>query len=292
MAQQIELDDSARADSGAGEDGTHQVAPDVAYQRLAIVNCAFVGLPNSRDWVLIDAGTMGSAGLIVGAAQKRFGDAPPRAIVMTHGHFDHFGALETLAQKWQVPVWVHPLEAPYFNGSASYPPPDPGVGGGMMAILSPLYPRGPVDVTSHLQMLPSDGSVPPLSGWKWIHTPGHTPGHVSFFRESDRTLIVGDAFITTAQESAYSVAVQKSEMHGPPMYFTQDFDESKHSVDVLAALEPEIAVVGHGLAMRGPELRAALHQLSSDFYQVAVPHDGDYVKHPAKVEDGSAYDAA
>jgi glyoxylase-like metal-dependent hydrolase (beta-lactamase superfamily II) len=160
----------------------------------------------------------------------------------------------------------------------------------MMALLSPLYPRGPVDVSRNLQILPASGEVPPLPGWKWIHTSGHTPGHVSFWRESDKSLVVGDAFITTAQESAYAVAAQKPEMHGPPMYFTQDFDASKASVDSLAALEPEIAVVGHGMAMQGAELRAALEQLSRDFYRVAVPEDGKYVLHPTKAEDGSAYD--
>ena len=290
MAQQIEIDNQARADAGAQEDGTHEVLPDVAYQRLAIVNVAFIGTPGSPDWVLIDAGPMKSASAIQSAARKRFGDAPPRAIVMTHGHFDHFGSLEALLETWDVPVYVHALESPYFNGSASYPPPDPGVGGGMMALLSPLYPRGPVDVSRNLKMLPADGSVPPLPGWKWIHTPGHTPGHVSFWRASGKTLIVGDAFITTAQESAYAVATQKTEMHGPPMYFTQDFDASKTSVDALAALEPEIAIPGHGLAMRGEELRQSLHQLSRDFYRVAVPKDGKYVVHPTSAKDGSAYE--
>ncbi len=289
MAQQVSIDEAARADKNA-KGSTHEVTSDVAYQRLAIVNVAFVGLPNSQDWVLIDAGPMHSATAIMSAAKERFGDVAPRAIVMTHGHFDHFGSLEALLEHWNVPVWVHELEAPYFNGSASYPPPDAGVGGGMMALLSPLYPRGPVDVSKNLQLLPNDGSVPPLPGWKWIHTPGHTPGHVSFWRESDKTLIVGDAFITTAQESAYAVAAQKSEMHGPPMYFTQDFDAAKHSVDILCNLEPEIAVVGHGRAMSGQPLRDALHQLSREFYKVAVPEDGKYVKHPTKAEDGSAYD--
>lgn len=289
MAQQIELDDSAQADEGAQADGTHEVLSDIAYQRLAIVNVIFVGEPGAKDWVLIDGGTMGTAELIASVAKKRFGDVPPRAIVMTHGHFDHFGALEALVAKWQVPVWVHELEKPYFDGTASYPPPDPGVGGGLMALLSPLYPRGPVDVSSYLQVLPEDGSVPPLPGWKWVHTPGHTPGHVSYWRESDRVLIVGDAFITTAQESAYSVALQKPEMHGPPMYFTQDFEASKVSVDRLIALEPEVAVVGHGRAMRGPLLRQSLQELSNRWDEVAVPKDGDYVEHPARPEDGSAY---
>jgi glyoxylase-like metal-dependent hydrolase (beta-lactamase superfamily II) len=289
MAQQIELDESARADEGAQPDGTHHVISDIAYQRLAIVNVIFVGEPGSKDWVLIDAGTMGAASLITSAAQKRFGDTPPRAIVMTHGHFDHFGSLEALVAQWNVPVWVHELEKPYFDGTASYPPPDPGVGGGLIALMSPLFPRGPVNVSQSLQILPSDGSVPPLPGWKWIHTPGHTPGHVSFWREDDGVLVVGDAFITTAQESAYSVALQKPEMHGPPMYFTQDFGASKVSVDRLIALEPEVAVVGHGLAMRGPLLRKSLEELSSHWQEVAVPDGGDYVEHPARPEDGTAY---
>jgi glyoxylase-like metal-dependent hydrolase (beta-lactamase superfamily II) len=291
-AQQIPVDEAAVARESESAGAAHEVAPDVAYQRLAISNVAFVGAQGASDWVLIDAGPMGAATAITAAARARYGDAPPRAIVMTHGHFDHFGSLEALVKQWQVPVYVHALEAPYFNGSASYPPPDPGVGGGMMALLSPLYPRGPVDVSAYLQLLPADGSVPPLPGWKWLHTPGHTPGHVSFWRESDRTLIAGDAFITTAQESAYAVAVQKPELHGPPMYFTQDFDVSKHSVDTLAALEPQLAVTGHGPAMEGAELRTALHALSCDFYRVAVPEGGEYVKHPARPEDGTAYDRA
>jgi glyoxylase-like metal-dependent hydrolase (beta-lactamase superfamily II) len=233
---------------------------------------------------------MGTADLIERVAQKRFGDVPPQAIVMTHGHFDHFGALEALVSSWNVPVWVHELEKPYFDGTAAYPAPDPGVGGGLMSLLSPLYPRGPVDVSKHLQILPASGDVPPLPGWRWVHTPGHTPGHVSYWRQRDGVLIVGDAFITTAQESAYSVATQKPEMHGPPMYFTQDFAAAKTSVDRLIALEPEIAVVGHGRAMRGVHLRESLEELSNHWQDVAVPTEGEYVKHPAHPEDGTAYE--
>lgn len=76
-----------------------------------------------------------------------------------------------------------------------------------MPLLAPLFPRRPIDVSRWLQRLPEDGSVPQMPGWRWIHTPGHTPGHISFWRERDRTIIAGDAFITTNQESAYAVAV-------------------------------------------------------------------------------------
>src|SRR5690606_10809191 len=153
------------------------------------------------------------------AVQERFGEhAKPAAILMTHGHFDHVGALKDLASKWDVPIYAHPEEMPYLNGSIPYPEPDPTVGGGMMARPSFLYPRGPIDVSAWLRPLPEDGSVPPLPGWRWVHSPGHTRGHVAFWREADRTLIAGDAFITTNQESAYAVATQKPEIQGPPMY--------------------------------------------------------------------------
>jgi Zn-dependent hydrolases, including glyoxylases len=295
MAEQVPLSKAARADDPAYDkarnDETHEVAPDVAYQRLALVNVAYVGVPGSNEWVLIDTGVPGTARFIKAAAAARFGkESRPAAIVITHGHFDHVGALETLAREWDVPVYAHIHELPYLDGRAAYPPPDPSVGGGIMSTLSPLFPRGPVDVSPWLRELPLDGTVPGMPGWKWVATPGHTPGHVSLWRASDRMLIAGDAFITTRQESAYGAWTQAPEMHGPPMYFTQDWEASRRSVEALAALEPEVAVTGHGRAMRGEELRAALATLARDFDRVAVPEHGRYVAEPARVETRTAYE--
>ncbi|MDQ4075286.1 MAG: MBL fold metallo-hydrolase [Chloroflexota bacterium] len=279
MSEQVPVDSNARAD--LEDDGTvHEVTEDLAYQRLAIVNVAYYGAPASGNggWVLIDAGVMGTATLILNTVEQRYGEGSrPAAIIMTHGHFDHVGALKELAEKWDVPIFAHEREVPYLNGSTSYPPPDPTVGGGLMASLSRFYPRGPVDVSQWLQPLPSDGTVPGMPGWEWLHTPGHTTGHVSLWRNSDRTVIAGDAFITTNQESAYAVAVQRPELHGPPMYFTPDWDAARASVERLAALEPELAVTGHGPALRGAEMREALHTLARDFDRVAVPEQGRYV---------------
>jgi glyoxylase-like metal-dependent hydrolase (beta-lactamase superfamily II) len=296
MSHSIKLDPAGRADDpnqdAARNDKTHEVCPDLAYKRLAIVNVAFFGLAQAgdRQWVLIDAGIPGSAGLILAAAEERFGaGARPAAIIMTHGHFDHAGALEQLAERWDVPIFAHELELPYLDGTASYPPPDPRVGGGMMSVLSPLYPRGPYNVAHWLQALPGDHTVPEMPGWRWVQAPGHTPGQVALWRDADRTLIAADAFITTTQESVYAVAVQRTEMHGPPMYYTQDWGDARATVEKLAALEPEVVVPGHGRAMRGENMRAALHTLARDFVQIAVPNQGKYVDNPARVEAGTAY---
>ncbi|WP_456837463.1 MBL fold metallo-hydrolase [Bradyrhizobium sp. USDA 4486] len=258
-------------------DHTRQIVADVAYKQLAIVNVISVGDQNAGDgnWVLVDAGIPGSAEVIRSAATARFGGGGrPACIIMTHGHFDHVGALETLASEWDVPVYAHAAEHPYLDGSRSYPPADPGVGGGLLALISPLFPTMPVNVASHLYDLPGDHSVPFLQGWHWIQTPGHTPGHVSLWRERDRVLIAGDAFITTRQESVYSAVMQAPEMHGPPMYFTPDWTSAKASVRELAALAPEIVITGHGAAMQGPEMRVALETLAVRFDEVAIPHNG------------------
>ncbi|WP_132250842.1 MBL fold metallo-hydrolase [Methylobacterium segetis] len=296
MAQQIPITPDSRADDpradAARGDETHAIADDLAYRRLVIANVVFVGPSGAGDrgWVLVDAGVPGSKGAITEAAAARFGaGARPKAIVMTHGHFDHVGVLEDLAAEWDAPVYAHALERPYLDGSAAYPPPDPSVGGGLMARISPLYPTRPVDVSGHLRLLPEDGSVPPMPGWRWLHTPGHTPGHVSFWREEDRSLIAGDAFVTTAQESAYAVATQRPEIHGPPMYLTTDWAAAHRSVEALARLEPERVVTGHGRPLAGPEMRRALAALAQTFEAVAVPKQGRYVETPARAEDGSAY---
>jgi glyoxylase-like metal-dependent hydrolase (beta-lactamase superfamily II) len=296
MDEQLPLDSSALADNPEADaqrdDHTREILSDVAYKRVAIVNVVLFGKANAGDgnWVLIDAGVAGTAALIKNAADERFGeDARPAAIIMTHGHFDHAGALETLAEKWDVPIYAHQLELPYLNGTAAYPPPDPTVGGGMMAWMSKLYPRGPYNVQRWLQPLPADGSVPHMPGWRWIHVPGHTVGQVALWREGDRVLLPADAFITTRQESAYAVAAQTPELHGPPAYYTQDWDASRASVERLAALEPELVISGHGPAMQGPEMRTALQQLARNFDSIAVPEDGKYVRSPARADSGEAY---
>ncbi len=253
------------------------VAPGLNGLRITFVNVFGVTHPDS-SWTLIDAGIPTSAPLIRSWAEKHFGK-PPIALVLTHGHFDHVGAAKSLAEQWQIPIYAHPLEFPYLTGKQSYPPPNSGAGGGMMALLSPLYPRDPIDLGERLHALPSGSTealaeLPEMPGWQVLHTPGHTPGHVSFYRPYDRTLIVGDAFCSTKPESFFEAALmQQPELHGPPAYFTSDWTAAKHSVLQLAQLEPVTVALGHGKPLSGPAVAAELQQLAARFDEVALPEN-------------------
>lgn len=251
------------------------VTPDITRIRQLFVNLYLVGTKD--DWVLVDAGLPKGKKRIVQTARMRFGNRTgPKAIVLTHGHFDHVGSLKDLIKRKDIPVYAHHLEIPHLTGRAHYPPMEPRAGGGAMALLSITYPTGPINLHDHVLPLPDDGTIPEMPGWRWVHTPGHTPGHVSLFRESDRALIAGDAFVTTKQESLLSVATQRKAVSRPPGYGTTDWAAARSSVQALAELKPSLAATGHGPVMAGAELHRELDRLVADFDRIAAPDHGRY----------------
>ncbi|KIO62685.1 hypothetical protein B4064_0251 [Caldibacillus thermoamylovorans] len=253
-----------------------QVAEGVFSYTIQIVNIAMVR--TSNDFVLIDTGMPESEKKIFEIVEEIFGEnAKPEAIILTHGHFDHVGSIEKLLTQWDVPVYAHPLEIPYLTGQKNYPDPDGTVEGGLVAKISPMFPNEEVHLGNHVKPLQDNGELPHLSEWKWIHTPGHSDGHISLFREKDRTLIAGDAFITVKQDSLAKVLVQEREVNGPPRYLTTDWQLAKKSVEKLAALHPRVAVTGHGLPMEGEELEQGLTKLVNEFDTIAVPDYGKFV---------------
>lgn len=261
-----------------------EVARDVWGLRDVMVNVYMI---RNKDgsWVLVDAGLKTAAPKIRKMASQLFGAySKPAAIVLTHGHFDHVGSLKRLLEEWDVPVYAHKLELPYLTGESSYPPADPAVGGGVMPLLAPLYPTKPIDVSDNLKTL-SNGAIPELQGWTVIHTPGHSPGHISLFRADDRTLIVGDAFVTTKQESMLSIIFQTPYLQGPPSYFTIDWSAAARSVAKLESLQPEVVASGHGKPMRGNVMRERLRKLVNEFRSKAVPKHGRYVNEAAEADE-------
>ncbi|MBZ9715015.1 MBL fold metallo-hydrolase [Deinococcus multiflagellatus] len=256
--------------------------PDVAQVRLPLVNVFFLGRPG-EDWVLVDAGLPGTAGLIRKAAQAAHGGRPPRAIVLTHGHLDHVGALRALLRQWPAPVYVHALERPFVTGEARYPWPDPLVGGGM-SLLSPAFVPGPFDFGPAVQTLPAGGDIPGLDGWRWLHTPGHSDGHISLWRAADHTLIAGDAVVTTHQATVRgALTLRPVSVQGPPTYYTPNWEAAHASVQTLADLGADLLATGHGHPVQGPHVSADLTRLARTFEERSRPSHGWYARRPVAV---------
>lgn len=265
-----------------------QVSQRVWGTKLLFVNVYMIAnRPGAaKGWVLVDTGLKGSAGKIIAMAEDLFGlGTRPAAIVLTHGHGDHAGGLEELLKVWNVPVYAHTLELPYLTGLSSYPPADPSLRDGVMSLLSVFFPTAPINLGTKVKAIDMEEGIPELPEWKVIHTPGHTPGHISLFLPINSTLLVGDAFSTTKAESALYSFSSLKKLTGPPRYFTTDWEAAAESVRRLTALEPRAVAAGHGPVMRGRELHDELHELADNFEQLAVPAKGRYVGHPAVADE-------
>lgn len=257
-----------------------EVTTDILVMNFTIVNACLVGDPDDKmgKWVLIDAGLENSADFILESVEKRFGkDSKPEAIILTHGHFDHVGSVAKLSELWNVPVYIHNLEIPYITGKKDYPVADPTVDEGMVAKMSPTFPHTSIDIGFRAVSLPDDGTVPGMPNWRWIHTPGHSEGHISLFCKKEKVLIVGDAFSTTKQESLLSVITHKEQISGPPKYLTTDWKAAEKSVRLLRDLKAEIVIPSHGEPMTGAEVTAHLEMLVEDFDTIAKPQQGRFV---------------
>jgi glyoxylase-like metal-dependent hydrolase (beta-lactamase superfamily II) len=153
-----------------------------------------------------------------------------------------------------------------------------------MAWSSFIYPKHPIDLGRRVRALSEDGSIDVLPEWRWIHTPGHTVGHVSLFRDDDGLLIAGDAFVTIKAESLVANVTLTPEIHRPPAYFTPDWPAAQASIERLATLNPSVAATGHGVPVYGPALRDDLWRLAIEFDRIGLPAHGRYREIPALVD--------
>ena len=258
-----------------------RIASELAWLPVSFVNVYFIGRPGGK-WVLVDTGLPGRTQQVLAAAEARYGaSSRPEAIILTHGHFDHAGSALPLSLHWDVPVYAHRMEMPFLTKRSPYPPRDPTVGGAI-AFLSRFMPsRGP-SLAGRVHSL-QEGSVPGLPDWEWHFTPGHSPGHISLFRPSDKTLIAGDAFATMNMDSWPGLLMKSEQLGRAGTPFNCDWDATANSVRKLAALEPELVACGHGhpMAPRGLTLFARRY---------TRPAYGRYVREPARTDErGIAY---
>lgn len=139
-----------------------------------------------------------------------------------------------------------------------------------MSLLSPMYPRGPGNLSPRLHLLfDSDQEIKVLRNWQIIPT----PGHISLFRGADRMLIAGDAFCTTRPESFFdSMMTQPPELHGPPAYFTTNWDDAAISIRRLSLLHSHILAPGHGKPLAGTTVEQRFAEFASQFEHEVAHH--------------------
>ena len=238
-----------------------EIAPGVTLVSTLIANAYLVGTEES--WVLVDACTPGHERLIQRAAARCYGHGSrPAAILLTHGHFDHAGSAGPLADLWGVPIYAHPLELPFVTGQSAYPPfnfSSPG----FFTRIARFFPTSTVNLGRRVTALEPGKPIPGLPGWETIETPGHTPGHVSFFRRSDRLLLAGDAVTTMNLDRFFDTLVRRKQVCRPPVPATSDWASARKSVELLATMRPSVIAAGHGTPLRNAA--EELQRLADDF---------------------------
>ena len=156
------------------------------------------------------------------------------------------------------PVYVDPDELPLPTGKLAYSDPI----GRVIGPLTGFLPEGEFEACLRIVTAVDPGAgVPGLPEWERIPTPGHTPGHVSYFRASDRVLMTGDALLTVNGSSLWGLLPLpgKRTISGPPRISTWNWAAATQSV---ARLEPRVLAPGHGTPMTTAVTAAALRSFS------------------------------
>jgi hydroxyacylglutathione hydrolase len=198
---------------------------------------------------LFDAGIVSMAGAVACAAARLGGI---KRIVLGHADADHRGVAPAIG----APVYCHPAEReaaespdslrPYYDLTKLNP-----VGRFVYARLLPLWDGGAVAIEGTVE----EGTR--VAGFEVVDLPGHAPGLIGLFRESDRLALVSDCFYTIDPRTGIKGAARV-----PHPAFDADVEQARASIRKLAKLEPSVAWAGHADPVRG-DVRGELERAAA-----------------------------
>jgi glyoxylase-like metal-dependent hydrolase (beta-lactamase superfamily II) len=187
-----------------------------------------------QDWTIVDAAHPSHAAIVPKAAGRLLGLARPARVVLTHAHIDHGGSLRALIQRWDLPVWVHLLEAGFVSGEKSYRRVESSslVFNLARSLLREVAWNVPVAQT--LQEGDRVGEM------EVIHVPGHSPGMIALHHHEDRAILCGDTFMNLGGRLSAAFALA-----------TPDPQQARQSMEKLAGLDFDLLLPSHDASPHG-----------------------------------------
>lgn len=212
-----------------------QIAPNL-YQFRFLWPHAFnvYYIETEREGVMVDASTRWSWPLI----QEQLRNRKVTALLLTHAHPDHQGCAAKICARWRAPLLVHEADAESAEGRAPLVRQNRA-----WELIGNMVWAGP---RSAVERRLREGDE--VAGFRVVHLPGHTPGHIGLFRESDRVFIVGDVLNTNDYLTGLFPVVRES-----PRTFSFDPAENRASIRKMCSYEPSMICPGHGPPLRNLE---------------------------------------
>jgi hydroxyacylglutathione hydrolase len=194
-------------------------------------------LPNSinaylAEDVLIDAGTRHSAKRILRDLQRH----AVTAHALTHAHPDHQGSSHEVCTRLEIPYWAPEGDADAAEDPSLIAERQPA------NFIAQFFVKRFVGPGHRVARRLREGDE--VAGFRVLDTPGHSAGHVSFWRETDRVLILGDVL------NNIDILTGIPGLREPKRWVTPDPERNRRSIKRLGELEPRLVLFGHGAPLR------------------------------------------